>query len=171
MNKFIGWSLAVIIIMIASACEDDDSNVSRMNATDREFVVNAAAANRAEIELGGIAATMAASDGVKKYGKMMEDSHRKTLNELELMADKPIPYSMSADHRTMVQQLSGLSGNALDSTYMHNQISAHQKTITLYEGHISSGTDQRLKDYATRNLADARIHLFKADSIINVMEN
>lgn len=169
MNKLKGWMLAVAMIIIATACNDDDDTSNSLSEADKNFMTNAAASNRAEIELGGVAASMGGSAGVKTYGQMMVDNHRKSLNELERLSGNPIPYKMSDEHKQLVTQLSALSGNKFDSVYISNQIIAHQNAVTLFETQVSSGNDQRLKDYAAMHLPDIRVHLFKADSIAGTL--
>ncbi len=54
--------------------------------SDQEFVMNAAKANMAEVELGKLAEARASNDQVKTFAKRMIDDHQKALDNLETVA-------------------------------------------------------------------------------------
>lgn len=172
MKKLMYWMLALTAVF-AVACDDDDDNSSSLQQADRTFMTEAAMANRAEVELGQIAVVQGSSQDVKTHGAMMETDHRTALSELEKFAldeNIPLPYEMNDERKTLREQLLAMTGHTFDSAYMSNQITAHQKTITLFEKQAASGNDARLKDYANKYLPSVMMHLHKADSIFSVIE-
>jgi putative membrane protein len=77
--------------------------------------------------------------------------------------------TIDAAHVTLMQTLQGLSGRAFDSTYIVNQVSDHQKTVTDFQTELSSGSRSEVKDYANKYLPKIQMHLQKADSIATAM--
>jgi putative membrane protein len=166
MKKILFCAMAITVFMW-SACDDDDDE-KRINETDKSFMINAAYANRAEIDAGQLAVSRSSDDSVKKFGQMMIDEHTTALNELENIADDRdvnLPDSVDAEHRQLKQQLMSMSGYEFDSAYIQSQIKDHQKAISLFESENSNGKEQQVKNYASKYLPHIRMHLEKANSI------
>jgi putative membrane protein len=167
-------SVALLATMVvASACDDDDDDNKDLSQQDKNFITQAAYGNRAEVELGSLAASKGSHDAVKMYGTMMVTEHSKALEDLEDIADDfdaDFPEGLDAEHQQKKQMLSALSGYSFDTAYIHSQIKDHEKTEALFETEASNGKEQRLKNYANNLLPHIRMHLQKADSISTVLD-
>lgn len=156
------------------ACDDDDNNNNnnQLAQQDRNFIDMASMGNRAEIELGQIAATRSTTPGVQMYGQQMVNDHQPVLDELEEIADnKNVTFrnELDAAHETLRQQLMTLSGYSFDTAYINSQVRDHQTMITLYQTQNTSGQDQELKAHASRHIPHLQEHYVMADSIANTM--
>jgi putative membrane protein len=173
-KKLAGVAL-MATVMVAGACDDDDDGDNRdLSQQDKNFITMASYGNRAEVELGALAASKGNSDAVRMYGNMMVDEHEDALDDLEDIADDfdaDFPTGLDAEHQEKKEMLMALSGYSFDTAYMHSQVVDHEKTEALFETEVASGKEQRLKDYANNLLPHIRMHLHKADSILTVLED
>jgi putative membrane protein len=169
-NKF-GWAFA-ILGLVSIACDDDDNK--SLNDTDRNFITNASEGNLAEIRLGELAATRASAPGVKAFGQMMVTEHQTALDELEAIGDDKdvnLTTTLNAKHEAMRQKLMNMTGHSFDTAYMRSQVKDHEVTVALFKNEISAGSDPQVKGYATKYLHHIEMHLAKADSISDAIEN
>ncbi|GAA4312286.1 DUF4142 domain-containing protein [Compostibacter hankyongensis] len=158
--------LAGTIILCACSMDDDESTV--VNDADQAFVMQAGYGNAAEVDLGKLAVSKAAGDGVKDFGQMMVDDHGTAQQELKDIArtwNISMPEQPDSIHQQKHRQLEAMSGTTFDTAYMHGQIIDHEKTIALFEAEMQNGENKRIKDYAGKYLPVIRMHLEKADSL------
>ncbi|HEY9049205.1 MAG TPA: DUF4142 domain-containing protein [Ohtaekwangia sp.] len=158
-----------VMLAIASACDDDDGDTkSNLNPQDRDFVVQASYANRAEVELGALAVSKGNQDAVKMFGNMMREEHQNAWDNLRNIAaevEADFPSGLKGEHQALKDRLMSLSGYAFDTAYIHSQVKGHQEAEALFETEVRSGKELRLKDYATDLLPHIRMHLQMADSL------
>lgn len=138
---------------------------------DARFVSEATAAGMAEVEMGRLAATKAASPGVKQFGEMMVNDHGKANAELQLRARQATgAASMTPEHQRTHDRLAGLSGNRFDRRYITIQVREHEKAIQLFERQASSGQDPQLRQFAADKLPTLKQHLQMAQSLSASMQ-
>lgn len=171
------WGIYLVIAasMFAAACDDDDDNGNNNDMiaeADKSFTEMAALSNRAEIELGGIAATRGSNDLVREFGQHMVDEHTGAQDELEDIADDydniDWPDGLDQKHQQIRDQLLNLSGYSFDSLYIASQVMDHEKADSLFQAGMQS-TNTRIQSYATKYHPHIEMHLVKADSIHNVI--
>jgi putative membrane protein len=119
--------------------EDADATVTDTGAVgtagdenNREWVATSMDANMAEVELGRMAQTQAASPEVKQFAQMMVTDHSKALDELKPIASRqgtPAVAQMSEENRELRDRLSKLRGEEFDREYMQAMIDSHEKVI------------------------------------------
>jgi putative membrane protein len=173
--KKIYSALAVASLLCYGACNKDDDNNNNnnnnnntVNQTDRDFMMNAAYGNNAEIDAGSMAASKGTDSSVKMFGQMMVSDHSTAQTELQSVAAQTsvtLPTGLDSAHQAMKAQLQSMSGHTFDSVYIHSQVMDHQKTISLFQNESSNGSNQRVKDYANKYLPIIQTHYQKADSI------
>ncbi len=138
------------------------------NQPDQLFARQAELGNRAEVELGRMAARQAESAAVKDFAKRMVEDHGKSRERLASLAkanDIPLRTDMDAEHKAKQAELSKLKGAAFDAAYIQAQVRDHQKTALLMQHHITAGQDARLKKYSMDTLPTVLHHLEMAQSI------
>jgi len=164
MKGYIIFSLFAIAIM---ACDNDDKDT--LNATDKNFVEQAALGNKTESKFGELASMKGSEDMVKQFGQRMKNEHTVALADLENIAARyqgvDMSNDMDAEHQQLYTTLQSLSGSAFDSAYINSQVMDHQKTVSLFQTEVNSGTRQDVKDYAAKYLPHIQAHLTSADSI------
>jgi putative membrane protein len=129
---------------------------------DAQFLVNAAEINLEQIELGQLAQQIGRTKHVKELGKMMEDVHTKSLNDLNILAKSKmvsIPSSPTDNAKDAYKTLNKKSGNDFDEAYADMMVSTHKDAIDVFEKASTNGNDTDIKNWATVSLPQMRSHL------------
>jgi|SRR5665213_3267130 len=129
---------------------------------DDAFLSKVSQANLAEIAAGKLAVSKGGSAEIKKLGQKMVDDHSAAQKEVVTLAKKEsltIPREPDPGHMAVNEQLSGMSGNTFDSTYLKTQLADHQATVSLFEAESASGTDPDAIAYAKKYLPKLKMHL------------
>lgn len=137
---------------------------------DAQFLVNAAEISLEEIQLGKLAQQKGGTADVKALGKMMEDAHTKSLNDLKALAKSKmitIPTSATEDARDAYQELNEESGSDFDKAYADKMVSEHKDAIEAFEDASEDCEDAEIKNWARTSLTDMRAHLDKSISCQN----
>jgi putative membrane protein len=144
-----------------------DQKAAAKNA-DEHFVMDAAHAGMAEVELGKMATEKASKDEVKKFGQRMVDDHSKAGDELKSIAQtKNIawPTDLDAKHKAVRDRLMKLSGDAFDRAYMQEMVDGHRKVVAALRTESTSGKDPEIKAWAAKTLPTTQDHLKQAQDI------
>ncbi len=129
--------------------------------TDQEFVTQAAQASLAEVQLANLAQQRASSDEVKEYARKMVQDHTKANNELKQLAAQKqltVPTTLDAKHQAAKAQLSGLSGEPFDNTYMSLMQQDHANVVALFQQQSNQGQDADLKNWAAKMVPTLQAH-------------
>ena len=129
---------------------------------DAQFLVNAAEINLEEIQLGQLAQQKGGTAEVKELGKMMEDAHTKSLNELKALAKSKmitIPTSPTNNAQDAYKDLNEKSGNDFDKAYADLMVSEHKDAIEAFEDASEDSNDNDIKNWARASLPGLRTHL------------
>lgn len=135
---------------------------------DASFYKNAAEGGIFELDAGHMAQEKGTSQQVKDFGAMMVKDHTAASDKLQSMASSKnitLPTSGSVAQMATEEKLKVLSGKTFDKSYVKSQVSAHQKTIALFEKEASSGRDSDAKAFASATLPTLRAHLKAITSI------
>src|SRR3712207_3766773 len=109
-HLFLAGSVAATFLFAGCDKEDDDNVDNAVNAQDSTFLVQASLSNRAEIDLGALAATNATDSSVKAYAQMMVAEHTTAQAELVIVKtnittnaslDTPLPEAVTALHDSL----------------------------------------------------------------------
>jgi putative membrane protein len=73
--------------------------------------------------------------------------------------------TIDAQHQMLMSRLDTLNGLAFDTVYINSQVKDHQANVTLFQSEVSAGSNQSVKDYASKYLPHIQMHLNMADSI------
>lgn len=163
--------VAFTSVLLASACVEDDSNVTTM---DRHFVRESTYTSRAATLLGSVAMLRAEYVEIQNFGESMITEYENALTELEAVADEvdvvpPDGYAENFD--AAKDRLNGLGGYEFDTAYIHHQVKIHREAAALFEREIAEGNDVKIRDYAVKYLARVRKNLHRADSLSIVMQS
>jgi putative membrane protein len=115
-----------------------------------------------EVELGQLAQKKATDPKVRDFGAMMVKDHSAANDDLKALAASKnvnIPEHVSATEEASKTKLHLLSGSAFDHSYVKNQISAHESTVSLLNKEIASGRDPDAKAFAQKVLPTVKSHL------------
>jgi putative membrane protein len=140
---------------------------STLTAADRQFVMEAAMGGMAEVQAGQLAAQKAQNPQVRAFAQKMVDDHTKANGELMRLASARSitpPSELDRSHRSALDKLQKASGPDFDKAYMKQQVSDHEKTVSLFEKQAKRGSDPELKAWAAKMLPDLQSHLKMARS-------
>lgn len=142
--------------------QNDERFDNNKQEKDAEFLVNAAEINLEGIQLGQLAQQKGETAQVKELGKMMEDAHTKSLNDLTALAKSKmitIPTSSTDNAQDAYQDLNEKSGNDFDKSYVDLMVSDHKDAIETFEDASTDSNDSDIKNWATVSLPGLRTHL------------
>lgn len=142
--------------------QNDEKFDQNKKEKDAQFLVNAAEINMEEIQLGQLAQQRGTANHVKEMGKMMEDAHTKSLNDLTALAQTKtitIPTSATDDAKDAYEKLSKKSGNDFDREYTDMMVNKHKDAIDAFEK-VSTDEDRdaEIKNWAIASLPNLRTH-------------
>lgn len=167
MRTFVCALFAAAALLVVAA-DPKETKADKGSVTDQMFVTKASAGGMAEVNHGTMAARMASSADVKKFGMQMVTDHTKANKELLALADKKRlkpAERMDAKHQMMARKLAGLKGAEFDRAYMQGQVMDHEETIALFEAKAKGEGDDALKAWAKEKLPTIREHLKMAQMI------
>ncbi|MGF1639110.1 MAG: DUF4142 domain-containing protein [Cyclobacteriaceae bacterium] len=176
------------LLFLASSCSDNKNkdskemaekeNIDRMapndetivvvdNNNDMNFLMEAAEMQMEKINLGKLAQQKGNSSHVKELGKMMEEDHTKSLNELRALAQSKsisIPNSLTDDNKDSYEKLNDKSGNDFGKTYSDMMVDQHEEAIDLFETASTKSEDPQIRTWAAEKLPTLRSHLQHAEA-------
>lgn len=132
------------------------------------FVSNAAENNMYEIQAANVAQQKAKSADVKAFAKTMGADHTTMLDEMKPLATaagKPIPSELDQRRKGFLDNLNAASAADFDKTYIDQQVSAHEETLTLLNGYAENGDNADLKAMAAKAAPKVQAHLDRAKSL------
>ncbi len=156
---------------------DNNNNTNNMNdrlEEDADFLVTAAEISMEQIRLGQLAQTNGTSPHVKELGKMMEDAHTKSLNDLKALAGRKmitIPTTDTEDVQDSYNSLNEETGDDFDNEYADMMVSRHKDAISAFEDASDDSNDAEIKQWATASLPAMRTHLEHSIDAVKKLDN
>ena len=154
--------------IVLNACDKDDDNKNQISEGDRNYFLQAAYGNLAEIDAGQLAITKGNKDSVKMYGTMMVAEHTKANASLDSLARTKgvtLPTTPDAEHVALKTRLSGYTGRTFDTAYINAQVKDHAKTVILFQSEMAGGQNQDVKNFANKLLPSIQMHLTTAQTL------
>lgn len=173
-------ALFIVPLFVVTSCDNNkkpedtkevakDQNAEMYDNTGKEkdalFLVNAAEINLEEIQLGQLAQQKSKAVDVKDYGKMLEDSHRKSLNDLTTLAAKKsiaIPTSLTDKAQVAYKKLMDAADVDFDKLFCDMMVSGHKDAIAKFDKASTESKDSDIKVWATATLPSLHSHLEQA---------
>lgn len=135
---------------------------------DSEYLVFAATMDMKEIELGKLAQQKATHADVKAFGKMMEEMHSKSLEDLKATAQAKnitLPSSLPEKGQEAYKELNDKSGADFDKKYADMMVEGHEKAIDEMEDASENASDSDIRMWAANMLPNLRSHLDQAKAL------
>jgi putative membrane protein len=141
--------------------EVDKADVGGTDLTkvDQKFVRDAASANRAQIELGQLAADRGASPKVRLLGQNMVDEHQQIAGRLQEVAAQQgiaLPDEPTIKQKSDYDRLSSLSGKHFDRAYVAQVKSDEHRATAIYRYEAKNGIDPNLRSLAESSMPSLR---------------
>ncbi|MCW5624879.1 MAG: DUF4142 domain-containing protein [Burkholderiales bacterium] len=139
--------------------------------TDRAFILNAAQATMAEIEMGEMAKRRSPRADVQQFATAVVVDHRALRKALWSMAVRkriPLPDEMDAIQHRLATSLSRASGAGFDTLYLNDAgVAVRQRTKALFEAAMASG-DPEIAAFARDAAVIVQRHLDTARQLAEV---
>lgn len=145
-----------------------------MHSADWQFLNKAAEINLEEIKVGALAQQKGYSSDVNDMGKMLEQEHTKSWNELTQLAQKKsmtIPTTLDSGAKADYATLSSLTGKEFDKKFCEMMVNGHKDAIALFEKESTQANDSDIKHWAASTLPTLHKHLDDAISCQHGIKN
>jgi putative membrane protein len=150
---------------VEAAPEDRTTSLSQ---SERDFMMEAAQADLAEIDMAQVALQNSGTGDVKDFANMIKSDHTSALEDLtELMKDTnvPQPKSIPVELQQDISRMRGLTGGEFDREFVNMIVSEHQKVIEMFRDQQSTAQNQDVKKYVEDTLPKLEMHLEKAQRL------
>jgi putative membrane protein len=155
---FVAGSLCAAIVMAQAQ--------GKASKADEMFIKDAMQGDLAEVNMGKLAQEKAQSQGVKDFGKMLEQDHGEHAQKVQSKAQElgvTAPQHPNATQKSMHDRLSKLSSAQFDEQFVKAMITDHKKDIAEYEKEAKSKSP--LSDFAKETLPTLEHHLQTAETL------
>ena len=149
------------------------SKSGSVSSGDRKFMQKAASDGIAEVQLGQLAQSKAASDEVKSFANRMVTDHGKANEQLKSLAASKgveLPADTDKDHKKKMDKLGKLSGPDFDRAYMKDMVSDHKKDVSAFRKEAKGAKDADVKGFASQTLPTLEDHLAMAQKTSDVVQ-
>ncbi len=136
---------------------------------DADFAVEAANGGMAEVAMGQVAATNAASQRVKDFGAMMVKDHSEAGDKLKQLAQQKnitLPSALADKEQKMLADLQKKKGKDFDKAYMNMMLDDHKDDIKEFQKASTDCKDSDLKNFAATTLPVLQKHLDSVKAIL-----
>jgi putative membrane protein len=138
-----------------------------VSGDDKTFATEAAQGGMAEVQMGQLALQKASSPQVKEFAQRMVTDHSQANQDLMQLAkadNLTLPTQLDPKHKSEMDRLSAMSGDAFDGAYMQHMVQDHKKTVADFQKQAQSGSDPALKSFAQKYLPIIQQHLQMAET-------
>jgi len=135
---------------------------------EQDFMIKAAQANLAEIDMARLAMQKTQNPDVKDYAHMIESDHTNALEDLtDLMRDKGMspPNALTPETKMDIEKMTALSGPELDREFANSMVADHQKAVEMFRDQVNIAQAPEVKKYADKLLPTLEMHLEKAQKL------
>jgi putative membrane protein len=156
-----------LMTLASPLAAQNSSTGTKLQRSDRNFIVKAAEGGQMEVELGRLAQSKASSDAVKQFGQRMVEEHGNANKELmELASNKGVPLKDQAPKPDRVlQKLAKLRGPEFDREYVKAMAKDHKHDVAEFRRMHSSAVDPNLKAWVDKTLPTLEDHLKTIEGI------
>ena len=130
------------------------------------FLINAAQSGMLEVNASRLALERSKNSAVRSFAQNMVDDHTKANEEVMKLAEArkvALPRALAGEQRVIYERLQGLSGTEFDRNYAATVgVSAHEKTIRMFETASTSVDDSQLRSFVQKTLPTLQHHLREA---------
>ena len=165
MHPLIKYCFVVAVGLSASAALAETQG-TKANKTDEVFIKEAMEGDLAEVNMGKLAQEKTQSQGVKDFGKMLEQDHGEHSQKVQSKAQElgvTPPQEPNTTQKSMYDRLSKLSGGQFDDQFVKAMVADHKKDIAKYDKEAKSKGP--LADFAKETLPTLEHHLQTAEAL------
>lgn len=142
------------------------TNNSQTKKADQRFMNEAIQGDLSEINMGKLAQQKGESQGIKKFGQMLEQDHGQHLQQAKGTAQQlglTAPTQPNAKQKETYNRLSKVSGAQFDKQFAQDMVNDHKEDIAAYQKEVKS--EGPLADFALQTVPTLQKHLQTAQSL------
>jgi putative membrane protein len=146
----------------------DERQQPAVTPAEQDFMIKAAQANLAEIDMAQIAKQKTQNADVKDFANMIESDHTSALEDLaDLMQNNGMSPSnvLSPDAKADIERMTPLSGAEMDREFVNAMVADHQKSIGMFRDQLNIAQSPDVRKYAEDGLPVLEMHLEKAQKL------
>ena len=135
---------------------------SALSPSDKEFVMTAAQANLADVQLGLLTGRNTTNADVRAFGQMMAQDHTRTMEELRqlvLVKGLVLPSEPANEHVQLARDLVTKTGRDFYQSYLAAMVAAHEKSVASFDQASRTSSDPDVKAFAASKLPGLQEHL------------
>lgn len=143
-----------------------------MVQTASQLVAKAGVSDMYELEAARVALQRSSSPEIKALARNMIMDHTTSTHQLqaalEMSETRGVPAppdQLDERHRTMIENLEGAPANKFDSTYLDQQVLAHEEALTLLVHYRDHGDNPQLRSCAAGTAPVVYRHLQHAKAL------
>lgn len=140
-----------------------------LSQQDKTFVQKAGDGGLAETDLGRLAMEKGGTPAIREFGRWMYTDHgivaANWLKAILAAQNETAQPKLTAEDQRLRQKLEGLSGAQFDREYIQAQVTAHEKTIPIFETEARDGQNPMLKNFAAELTPVLQQHLAEAKQL------
>jgi len=158
----------MILSPFARADANDKAKEWQGPKDSKEFAMKAAEGGQFEVKAAQLAEQKASSQEVKSLAQKIQQDHTAANNELMALAKQKnidLPTNLTGACQEKYDMLQKLDGPAFDEAYIHCMIGDHLKDILSFDKEAKKGTDQEIKQWASKTVPTLREHLSRTATV------
>jgi putative membrane protein len=176
MKKIFNLSRAIIgtglLLLAMNSCKNEpkqgETKEVAKNSKDATFLDDAASIHLSEIEIGKLELMNGSSEDVKKFAETLLADHKKSLNELKMLAKDnttEIPTKANDEGRKEYDSLNKVTGADFDKKFIDMMTEGHDKAIDKMTEISKNATDDDIKDWASDQIVTLTSHYKEAKKL------
>jgi putative membrane protein len=160
-------ALGLMTLAWPAAAQQNSTPGTKLQRSDRNFIVKAAEGGQAEVELGRLAESKGSSNAVKQFGQRMVEDHGNANKELmELASNKGVQLKDKPPKPDrLMQKLAKLQGPEFDREYVKAMVKDHKQDVAEFRRMHSGAVDPNLKAWVDKTLPTLEEHLQMIEGI------
>jgi putative membrane protein len=176
LQKLMVYIFAVVAALGLGACNRqetvqaarEDRQQPSGTPAEQDFMMKAALANMAEIDIARFAMQKSQNSDVTDYANMIQSDHTSALEDLsDLMKDRGIsmPRALNPETKKDIETMTELSGSDFDREFANMMVADHQKVIEMFRDQANIAQDPEVLKYTEDLLPKLEMHLEKAQKL------
>ena len=164
-NVFLAIGLATALVCSAPSAFAQVK--AGQDKAGQAFLKKAMEGNLAEVEMGKLAQQKGASDGVRSFGKQLEQDHAAANDKAAAVAKEmgmSPPTEPNKKQKADYDRMSKLSGDKFDREFVKHMVADHKKDIKEFQRE-GKKTNERPSAFAQETLPTLQKHLQTAQSL------
>lgn len=144
---------AAALLLIAACVKDTSPGIDDVNDADKTFASTAGQLYLAHYELSKVAYNNSSDSTVIRLAEQVVLTSNSAYYELIQIGNKkglPVTSSMDETHEAFKNDLTGLSGSELDSTYLHLLVADQNTLLSAFDVLSQTGNNLTLRDHGAR---------------------